>query len=111
MSPVIRDEPLAVELHNTIYASSGEIVDALADGDGLAAWLRAERRRLPVAAKAVDTSRLGDFVALREAVRDALAVAAAGPRVPRHGRAAPDAASERRPPSPELSPAREAGAP
>src|SRR2546423_14119525 len=101
MSPVIRDEPLAVELHNTIYASGGEIVDALADGDGLAAWLRAERRRLPVAAKAVDTSRLGDFVALREAVRDAPAVAAAGRRRPAPAAAAPHPAAPPRPPSPQ----------
>jgi predicted RNA-binding Zn ribbon-like protein len=67
----VRDEPLAVELHNTLYVVNGE-QDGLADAGGLRAWLGAIADRLPVDAKAVDPTRLEDFASLRAAVREAL---------------------------------------
>jgi predicted RNA-binding Zn ribbon-like protein len=42
----LRDEPLAIELHNTIYATSGGAVDALADPSATEAWLEALTPRL-----------------------------------------------------------------
>ncbi len=46
----LRDEPLAIELHNTIYASKGGHVDALAGSATARAWLRAIEPRLDAAA-------------------------------------------------------------
>ena len=43
----VRDEPLAVELHNTLFAHGGELVDGLADRASCDAWLTALDRRLP----------------------------------------------------------------
>src|SRR5204863_4905656 len=37
----LRDEPLALELHNTIYATSRGAVDGLADPASRVAWLEA----------------------------------------------------------------------
>ena len=71
----IRDEPLAVELHNTLYAGRGGPTDGLAGAAGLRAWLAALADRLPVAPGAVEPDRLDDFVALRTATRDALEAA------------------------------------
>jgi predicted RNA-binding Zn ribbon-like protein len=68
----IRDEPLPIELHNTLYAVGGDVVDGLADAAGLRAWVAAIGDRLPFTAPKVDASRLGDFDALREAVREVL---------------------------------------
>src|SRR4051794_39375798 len=79
----LRDEPLAVELHNTLYASGGELVDGLIKPR---AWLDALRDRLP-AVKGAGPSR-AELVALRDAVRSALAARTEG-RVP--NRAALDA--------------------
>jgi predicted RNA-binding Zn ribbon-like protein len=70
-----RQEPLAVELSNTIYAVGGEQLDGISDGPALAAWLRALGDRVPVAVREVDTSRVEDFHALRSAVREALQAA------------------------------------
>lgn len=72
----MRDEPLAIELHNTLYADAGQIVDALADERTAAAWLVAVRDRLPAGQGAGPTAR--QLHALRVAVRDALAKAASG---------------------------------
>ena len=68
----LRREPVAVELHNTLYAIRGELVDGLETADDLSAWLSAIADRLPVRARGADLTRHGEFVALRGAVRDAL---------------------------------------
>jgi predicted RNA-binding Zn ribbon-like protein len=68
----VRNEPLAVELHNTLYADRGERYDGLSDAAGLEGWLDALADRLPVDPDSVGRDRLGDFVDLRAAVCDAL---------------------------------------
>jgi predicted RNA-binding Zn ribbon-like protein len=68
----LRDEPLPLELHNTLYADRGEATDGLADAAGLRAWLGALADRLPVNPGSVDVERLDDFLALRTATREAL---------------------------------------
>jgi len=68
----IRDEPLCIELHNTLYADRGANVDGLCDAAGLRAWLDAFAGRLPGDARAVDLERRDDFLGLRAAVREAL---------------------------------------
>jgi predicted RNA-binding Zn ribbon-like protein len=68
----VRSEPLAVELHNTLYAVHGKPIDGIETRDGLGAWLSAIADRLPEQARAGSTSRLADFLALRRAVREAL---------------------------------------
>jgi predicted RNA-binding Zn ribbon-like protein len=78
----LQGEPPAVELHNTLYAVRGEFVDGLETADGLSAWLGAIAERLPVRANEVDSSRRPEFVALRDAVREALHAALEGKPVP-----------------------------
>lgn len=46
-APPVRDEPLPVELMNTVWADREGVYDALRDADGLARWLRAVEPRLP----------------------------------------------------------------
>jgi predicted RNA-binding Zn ribbon-like protein len=65
-------EPLALELHNTLYATRGRLVDGLETADALSAWLVAVADRLPAQAQGASPSRHPDFLALRDAVRDAL---------------------------------------
>jgi len=78
----LRHEPLALELHNTLYAVRGELVDGLETAEGLSAWLTAIGDRLPVAAQDADPSRHPKFLALRTAVRDALHASLEGKPVP-----------------------------
>jgi predicted RNA-binding Zn ribbon-like protein len=68
----IRGEPLPIELHNTLYAVGGVLVDGFADAAGRRAWVGAIGDRLPFTAPKVDPSRFGDFDALREVVREVL---------------------------------------
>ena len=68
----LRHEPLALELHNTLYAVAREPFDGLETLDGLKAWLVGIRDRLPAAARDADPSRRPAFIDLRAAVRDAL---------------------------------------
>jgi predicted RNA-binding Zn ribbon-like protein len=65
-------EPLALELHNTVYALRGERIDGLATPDGLRAWLDALGDRLPRPARDADPARQPEFVALRDAVGELL---------------------------------------
>ena len=102
-----RHEPLAVELHNTLYVDRGAVADGLAGGAGLAAWLRAVGDRLPDGAHGADGSRLPEFLALRHAVRTALHAALAGERVPAGALAAINADAGRAPGSRVLSQARD----
>jgi predicted RNA-binding Zn ribbon-like protein len=73
----LRDEPLAIELHNTVYAAGGEVVDALADRASAEAWLEALAARLPDGGRS-PSPRPEELVALRDAVRAALHAAVEG---------------------------------
>jgi predicted RNA-binding Zn ribbon-like protein len=65
------DEPLAVELHNTVYAARGTPVDGLADEAMAASWVAAMADHLPeVAIGPVED--LASLHRLRTAVRAAL---------------------------------------
>jgi predicted RNA-binding Zn ribbon-like protein len=75
-------EPLALELHNTLHAVRGELIDGLETTDGLAAWLAALADRLPTPARDADPARRPEFVRLREAVRGALRATLEGRRAP-----------------------------
>ncbi len=109
----LRDEPLAIELHNTIYATQHGPVDALAEPATTRAWLKAigprlHRRGLPASAPPQGSARLpagpwpdaAELVALRDAVRAALRAAADGERPPRAALDAINAASRRAPRAP-----------
>jgi predicted RNA-binding Zn ribbon-like protein len=76
----VRSEPLPVELHNTLYAVRGQLVDGLGDEDGLRMWLAALGDRIPRVAG--DELSLESFRALRGAVRDVLRAVARGERPP-----------------------------
>ncbi len=90
----IRGEPLAVELHNTLYASGGARIDGIANPAGLGAWLGAVAGDLPVPAQAIDASAVTAFHDLRGAVRAAIEAAIAQTGVPpRARRALNDAAA------------------
>jgi predicted RNA-binding Zn ribbon-like protein len=78
----LRHEPLAVELHNTLYAVRGAPVDGLETVAGLRSWIDGIANRLPVRARDVDLSRRAEFIALRTAARDALHAANVGAPVP-----------------------------
>jgi predicted RNA-binding Zn ribbon-like protein len=67
----LRDEPLAIELHNTLYASRGRAIDGLAEAGGLEAWLTAIGKRLPAGGRGGGPS-LEDMAELRDAVREAV---------------------------------------
>lgn len=76
----LRREPLAIELHNTLYAVSGQALDGFATEDSAQAWLDGIAERLP-AETANGTGpwpRAAELVALRGAVRDALQAAVDG---------------------------------
>jgi predicted RNA-binding Zn ribbon-like protein len=75
-------EPLALELHNTLHAHRGELLDGLETTDGLAAWLAALAGRLPTPARDADPARQPEFVRLRDAVRGALHATLEGRRPP-----------------------------
>jgi predicted RNA-binding Zn ribbon-like protein len=77
----VRHEPLALELHNTLYAVRGELIDGLETTDDLSSWLAAITHRLPAQARDADASRLPEFLALREAVRGALVATLEGEQV------------------------------
>ena len=98
----LRGQPLPIELHNTVYASGGEPRDGLCDEAGLRAWLAAFAGDLPVAADAVDTTRIAEFLALRRAVRDALQARLAGAPIPAAARNSLNAASAASPRSRQL---------
>jgi predicted RNA-binding Zn ribbon-like protein len=66
----VRGEPLAVELHNTVYALGGELVDGLADPTSCDAWLTALDRRLPAGGVGAGP-RPAELIGLRHAVREA----------------------------------------
>jgi predicted RNA-binding Zn ribbon-like protein len=99
----LRDEPLAVELHNTIYASGGSGVDGLADAGQAAAWIAAIGDRMPLAGypEGPPPSR-SQLRELRNAVRSAFAAALDGTAADAAALAAINAASASAPCSPAI---------
>jgi predicted RNA-binding Zn ribbon-like protein len=73
----LRNEPVAIELHNTLYATGGVVVDGLADSRSANAWLEALAERLPDAPDGAWPTR-EELIELRGAVHVALQAAAAG---------------------------------
>jgi predicted RNA-binding Zn ribbon-like protein len=67
----VRDEPLAVELHNTVYARQGVLLDGLADPRSAAAWLDSVGDRLPGAGSG-RMATTDELIALRHVVRSVL---------------------------------------
>src|ERR671918_444350 len=65
----IRDEALAIELHNTLYASQGVVLDGLAHPGSAAAWLKALGDRLPAGGTGAGPTPK-ELTALRDVVRD-----------------------------------------
>lgn len=105
----LRDEPLAVELHNTIYATSAGPVDAFDDPDTALAWLEALAARLEAAAPGAGSwpgplarpwPSLEELRGLRGAVRAALRAAADGAAIERASLDAINAASRLAPRAP-----------
>jgi predicted RNA-binding Zn ribbon-like protein len=84
----LRDEPLSIELHNTIYADRGTLRDGLADD--ARGWVRALGDRLPGGSPPA-----AELIDLRGAVRDAVAAVVDGKRVPPPALAAINAAAAR----------------
>jgi predicted RNA-binding Zn ribbon-like protein len=70
-SGLLRDEPVAIELHNTVYVDRGELVDGLAEPRSAAAWLAALGDRLPQGGSGREPTR-DELVELRRVVRDVL---------------------------------------
>ena len=100
----LRDQPLPIELHNTLYATTrGERRDGIADPAALRAWLAAMASDLPVAAQTVDAERAAEFRALRDAVRTVLRAALGGQPVPARARRALNDASAACPRSVQLA--------
>ena len=96
----LRSEPLAIELHNTVYAAQGGVADGLA-GDAGTAWLDAIDARLPAGGSLRRAQpRAADLLELRAAVREALQAAIAGEPIARSTLEALNAASARAPRSP-----------
>lgn len=77
----LHGEPLAVELHNTLYLVRGSLHDGIADQAGAGAWLRSLASELPVDARAARVS-VRDLQDLREHVRELLESAALGEPAP-----------------------------
>ena len=73
----LRDEPLAVELHNTLYVDAGAMHDALSSRASAYAWLEALGERVPAGGSG-PWPTLAELVALRTAVRTALQSAVEG---------------------------------
>ena len=67
----LQDEPLAIELHNTLYASGGTVVDGLATEASARAWLDALADRLPSEGHGRLPTR-AELLQLRDPVREAL---------------------------------------
>ncbi|MEA2266470.1 MAG: hypothetical protein QOE27_2053 [Solirubrobacteraceae bacterium] len=107
----LRDGPPAVELHNTLYAAPGGLVDGLANPDQARAWIDAVARRLPIPGVPPGPDpAIEDLVALRAAVRVALRAAVdGGPQDPGVLEAI-NRASRRAPRSPTVESRPDAGA-
>ena len=67
----VREEPLAIELYNTIYVGDGVVVDGLAEPTSASAWLAALRERFPLGGAGGEPIQ-DELTVLREVVRDVL---------------------------------------
>lgn len=94
-----REEPLAVQLHNTLNASGGALVDGLAEPASARAWLTAVGDRLPDGGGGAAPGAAA-LAALRGPLREALTALVEGRRPPRAALAALNEASARAPASP-----------
>jgi predicted RNA-binding Zn ribbon-like protein len=104
----LRDEPVAIELSNTLYVSGGELHDGLAEPASATAFVRAMAPRLGGKVPMGTWPAPLELVALRTAVRAALQAAAAAKEPPVDAVAAINAAAARAPGSPRA--VRRAGA-
>jgi predicted RNA-binding Zn ribbon-like protein len=95
----LREEPLAIELHNTLYASRGQAIDGLAEADGFKAWLTGIEKRLPPGGSG-EGPALEELKELRAAVRRALRAVVDGRSPPREAIETLNRASARAPRSP-----------
>jgi predicted RNA-binding Zn ribbon-like protein len=95
----LRDEPLAIELNNTLYVMGGEPVDGL---EAARPWLEAIAGRLPAGAGAWPSAR--ELKDLRAAVRAALHAALEHAEPDPAALAALNAAAARAPRSPRVEP-------
>ncbi len=75
---------MAVELHNTLYAAGGELIDGLANRASSSAWLAGLAERLPTGGKGAPP-KPAELIALRHAVRQALQEAVGGDFASRDG--------------------------
>jgi predicted RNA-binding Zn ribbon-like protein len=92
----LRDEPVAIELHNTVYAAGGELRDGLTDAASAAAFVRAIAPRLtPDGLPGGTGPAAAELAALRAAVRAALGAAVAGEPLERDALDAINAAAAR----------------
>lgn len=73
----VHGEPLAIELHNTLFASRGELIDGLANADSTEAWLDALADHLPPEGAGRLPTR-DELRTLRRVVRQALHAAIDG---------------------------------
>ena len=97
----LRDEPLAIELHNTIYATGAGAVDGLASAESARAWIDAVAARMRAGKLPPGPwPSAAELVALRDAVRPALQAAAAGSTPERSAVDALNATSRRAPHAP-----------
>ena len=94
----VREEPLAVELYNTIYVGDGVVVDGLAEPISAATWLEALRERLPLGGVGGEPNQ-DQLTALRDVVRDVLRATVEQRTPSRVGIEALNAASARAPSS------------
>jgi predicted RNA-binding Zn ribbon-like protein len=97
----LRDEPLAIELHNTVYATGGEVIDGLGQPASLRAWLDGLAGRLPEGGQG-SSPTLEDLVGLRAAVRAVLHAAIEGGPCDSAALDAINRASARAPTSPRV---------
>jgi predicted RNA-binding Zn ribbon-like protein len=67
----VQNEPLAIELYNTLYAPGGDVVDGLATEASARAWLDALADRLPSQGKGRLPTR-AELLQLRDPVHEAL---------------------------------------
>jgi predicted RNA-binding Zn ribbon-like protein len=67
----VREEPLAIELYNTIYVADGVVVDGLAEPSSASAWFAALRERFPLGGAGVEPMQ-DELTALRDVIRDVL---------------------------------------
>jgi predicted RNA-binding Zn ribbon-like protein len=99
----LRDQPLAIELHNTLYADGGELHDGLAGRGAAGAFVAALGDRLPAHLPPGAPPPADRLRALRTAVREALEASADGRPHDRAAIAAIDAAARAAPASPAVA--------